>query len=87
MSVNKVLGLFGLIIVLPLSAVAQNNAALPSVGNGPLRREAGGHIELQALRYAAMVSTLTFKRAVEIHQQYSAAQPYPTSRNYVVREY
>jgi hypothetical protein len=27
-------------------------------------------MELQALRYAAMVSTLTFKRAVEIHQQY-----------------
>jgi hypothetical protein len=27
-------------------------------------------MELQALRYAAMVSTLTFKRAVEIYQQY-----------------
>lgn len=27
-------------------------------------------MELQALRYAAMVSTLTFNRAVEIHQQY-----------------
>lgn len=34
------------------------------------RDETGSHMELQALRYAAMVSTLTFKRAVEIHQQY-----------------
>lgn len=34
------------------------------------RDETGAHMELQALRYAAMVSTLTFKRAVEIHQQY-----------------
>lgn len=34
------------------------------------RDETGAHMELQALRYAAMVSTLTFKQAVEIHQQY-----------------
>lgn len=34
------------------------------------RDETGAHMELQALRYAAMVSTLTFKRAVEIYQQY-----------------
>lgn len=34
------------------------------------RDETGSHMELQALRYAAMVSTLTFKRAVEIYQQY-----------------
>ena len=34
------------------------------------RDDTGAHMELQALRYAAMVSTLTFKRAVEIHQQY-----------------
>jgi hypothetical protein len=34
------------------------------------RDETGAHMELQALRYAAMVSTLTFNRAVEIHQQY-----------------
>ena len=27
-------------------------------------------MELQALRYAAMVSTLTFSRAVEIYQKY-----------------
>lgn len=34
------------------------------------RDETGAHMELQALRYAAMVSTLTFRRAVEVHQQY-----------------
>ena len=34
------------------------------------RTEDGGHMELQAIRYAAMVSTLTFERAVEIHGRY-----------------
>lgn len=34
------------------------------------RTETGEHMELQALRYAAMVSTLTFNRAVEIYQKY-----------------
>ena len=29
------------------------------------RTEDGGHMELQALRYAAMVSTMTFAQAVE----------------------
>ena len=34
------------------------------------RTEDGGHMELQALRYAAMVSTLTAKRAIEIFEAY-----------------
>lgn len=34
------------------------------------RTETGEHMELQALRYASMVSTLTFKRATEIFQNY-----------------
>lgn len=34
------------------------------------RTEDGGHMELQALRYAAMVSTLKFEQAVEVHQKY-----------------
>ena len=34
------------------------------------RTEKGEHMDLQALRYAAMVSTLTFNRAVEIFQKY-----------------
>ncbi len=34
------------------------------------RTEDGGHMELQAIRYAAMVSTLTFERVVEIFEKY-----------------
>jgi hypothetical protein len=34
------------------------------------RDEQGGHMELQALRYAAMVSTMTFDRVVDIYQKY-----------------
>jgi len=34
------------------------------------RDESGGHMELQAVRYAAMVSTLTFEKTVEIYAQY-----------------
>lgn len=34
------------------------------------RDDIGAHMELKALRYAAMVSTLTFKKAVEIYKKY-----------------
>lgn len=34
------------------------------------RNETGEHMELQAIRYASMVSTLTFKKATEIYQKY-----------------
>lgn len=34
------------------------------------RTEDGGHMELQAIRYAAMVSMMTFDRAVDIHSRY-----------------
>ncbi len=34
------------------------------------RTETGGHMELQAIRYAAMVSTLTFERAAEIYKRH-----------------
>jgi hypothetical protein len=34
------------------------------------RDEQGAHMELQALRYAAMVSTVTFDRVVDIYQKY-----------------
>lgn len=34
------------------------------------RTETGEHMELQAIRYASMVSTLTFSRAVTIYQNY-----------------
>jgi hypothetical protein len=34
------------------------------------RTDDGGHMELQALRYAAMVSTMTFDKAVEVYGEY-----------------
>lgn len=34
------------------------------------RSEDGGHMELQAIRYAAMVSTMTFEKAVDIYAAY-----------------
>lgn len=37
------------------------------------RNETGKHIELQAIRYAAMVSTLTYSRAISIYQSYLKA--------------
>lgn len=40
------------------------------------RTEDGGHMELQALRYAAMISAMTFEQLVDTHARYiSAAQP------------
>ncbi len=36
------------------------------------RTEDGGHMELQAIRYAAMVSTMTFNRAVSVYAAYIA---------------
>ena len=36
------------------------------------RTEDGGHMELQAIRYAAMISTLTFSKLVTIYQRYLA---------------
>ncbi|MBF3882669.1 hypothetical protein ISG07_04590 [Burkholderia pseudomallei] len=35
-----------------------------------LKRDDGAHMELQALRYAAMVSTMRFDQAVEAHRKY-----------------
>lgn len=38
------------------------------------RTEDGGHMELQALRYAAMISTMTFEQAVEAYRRYIQAR-------------
>lgn len=38
------------------------------------RSEDGGYMELQALRYAAMVSTMTFERAAEVYANYLSKQ-------------
>lgn len=37
------------------------------------RTERGGHMELQAIRYAAMVSKMTFERLVDAHERYLRA--------------
>src|SRR5205809_7753253 len=37
------------------------------------RSEDGGHMDLQAIRYAAMVSTITFDQAVAAHAGYLGA--------------
>ena len=34
------------------------------------RTEDGGHMELQSVRYAAMVSTMTFQQAVQVYSEY-----------------
>jgi len=36
------------------------------------RTHDGGHMDLQAIRYASMVSAITFERAVQIHAEYLA---------------
>lgn len=34
------------------------------------RTDDGGHMELQALRYAAMISTMTFEKAIQVYSDY-----------------
>ena len=41
------------------------------------RTEDGGHMELQALRYAAMISTLSFERVVELLDEHLAEMNRP----------
>ncbi len=38
------------------------------------RTEDGGHMDLQAIRYAAMVSPMTFEQAVNVHREYLRAK-------------
>ncbi|KAF1063380.1 hypothetical protein [Burkholderia gladioli] len=38
-----------------------------------LKRDDGAHMDLQALRYAAMISTMRFEQAVDAHRKYLAA--------------
>lgn len=52
------------------------------------RTEDGGHMELQALRYAAMVSTLTFEQAVDAHQKFRESRGLlPASAEIIIREF
>lgn len=50
------------------------------------RTEDGGHMELQAIRYAAMVSTMTFDEAVEAFRRYleSAGRADPDARGEIL---
>ena len=52
------------------------------------RTEDGGHMDLQALRYAAMVSTLKFEQAVEVHKKFRESRGLlPDSAETVIREF
>jgi hypothetical protein len=52
------------------------------------RTDDGGHMELQALRYAAMVSTMTFEQAVEARRQYLEARGFsPDAAEPNIREH
>jgi hypothetical protein len=43
------------------------------------RTNDGGHMELQAIRYASMISAMTFERAVQVHEQFLTATGEPSS--------
>lgn len=51
------------------------------------RTNDGGHMELQAIRYAAMVSTMTFARAAEVHAEFLARLGLPpeTARDRILK--
>lgn len=52
------------------------------------RSEDGGHMELQALRYAAMVSTLRFEQAVDVHKKFREARGLPSeAAETIIREF
>lgn len=44
------------------------------------RSDDGGHMELQALRYAAMASTMRFEQAVDAHRRYLLSRSLPSER-------
>jgi hypothetical protein len=51
------------------------------------RTEDGGHMELQAIRYAAMVSKMTFERAVDIYSEYLAKDGSDTEARAAILEF
>ena len=51
------------------------------------RTEDGGHMELQAIRYAAMVSTLTFDRVVDIYRKFLAKNNRDEDPRYSILEF
>lgn len=51
------------------------------------RTEDGGHMELQAIRYAAMVSTMTFDRAVDIFDRYNKSRSIEVDARETILQY
>jgi hypothetical protein len=51
------------------------------------RTEDGGHMELQALRYAAMVSTMTFEEAVTVYGEYARSSAQDTDSQQEILEF
>lgn len=52
-----------------------------------LKRDTGAHMELQALRYAAMVSPLLFEHVVEAHRQYLISKGSTEDPAQVIRDF
>lgn len=52
-----------------------------------LKRDDGAHMELQALRYAAMISTMRFDQAVEAHRKYLASVGSTEIAEQAIREF
>lgn len=51
------------------------------------RTDSGGHMELQAIRYAAMVSTMTFQQAVDAFRKYLSDRDDPTDAEQTILEF
>ncbi|RYZ69369.1 MAG: DUF4268 domain-containing protein, partial [Proteobacteria bacterium] len=45
------------------------------------RTNDGGHMDLQAIRYASMVSAMTFKQAEQIHSEFLGRMGYPSGES------
>lgn len=48
------------------------------------RTQDGGHMELQALRYAAMISAMTFRRAVEVYAEHLGEESLTQAEGYIL---
>ena len=52
-----------------------------------IKRDSGAHMELQAIRYAAMISTMLFDQAVEAHRKYLRAIGSDEDAEQAIREF
>ena len=51
------------------------------------RTDDGGHMELQAIRYAAMVSKMTFDKVVEVFESYLVSRERPEGAREVILDF